>query len=180
MPRVVAGQRTARGRRQQHLCRFHPKLVLVNMSHTTLNTIYTSNRGGRRTIDRNSVSFVHVHRIIATTPGMGYPSNEGIQDMAMRDASSFRFTRRGQELSANDTIWASAIVTDRSLMCRQEHPDVRRDKLLEKLIDIGVYDRGEWLDLNDDLAEKRSFHYAAILTNMLWDTLGTYQPFYEQ
>jgi hypothetical protein len=139
------------------------------MSHTTQNTLYTSNRGGRRTIDRNSVTFVHAHRIIATTPGLGYLSNESIQDMAMRDAQSFRFYRRGQELSANDTIWASAMVTDRSLMRRQEHPDVRRDKLLERLIDIGVYDHGDRTDLNDDPAEKRSFRYAAVLTNMLWD-----------
>jgi hypothetical protein len=54
-------------------------------------------------------------------------------------------------------------------MHRQEHPDVRRDKLLERLIDIGVYDCGDCLDLNDDPAEKRSFRYAAVLTNMLWD-----------
>jgi hypothetical protein len=60
-------------------------------------------------------------------------------------------------------------VTDRSLMRRQDHPDVRRDKLLEWLINIGVYDRGDRLDLNDDPAEKRSFRYAAVLTNMLWD-----------
>jgi hypothetical protein len=39
-------------------------------------------------------------------------------------------------------------------MHRQEHPDVRRDKLLERLIDIGVYDRSDRLDLNDDPAEK--------------------------
>jgi hypothetical protein len=139
------------------------------MSHTTQNTLYTSNCGGRRTIDRNSVSFVHTHRIIATTPGLGYLSNEGIQDMAMRDAQSFRFYRRGQELSANDTIWASAMVTDRSLMRHQEQPDVRRDKLLERLIDIGVYDHSDRTDLNDDPVEKRSFRYAAVLTNMLWD-----------
>jgi hypothetical protein len=131
-----------------------PYSSFVNMSHTTQNTLYTSNRGGRRTIDRNSMSFVHAHRIIATTPGLGYPSNEGIQDMAMRDAQSFQFYRRGQELSANDTIWASAMVTDRSLMRHQEHPDVRRDKLLERLINIGVYDRSDRLDLNDDPAEK--------------------------
>jgi hypothetical protein len=139
------------------------------MSHTTLNTIYTSNHGGHRTIDCNSVSFVHAHRIIATTPGLGYPSNEGIQDMAMHDAQSFRFAHHRQELSANDTIWASAIVTDRSLMHRQDHPDVKRDKLLEWLIDIGVYDCGDCLDLNDDPVEKRSFRYAVVLMNMLWD-----------
>jgi hypothetical protein len=81
----------------------------------------------------------------------------------------FWFYRQGQELSANDTIWASAIVADRSLMHRQGHPDVQRDKLLERLIDIGVYNHGNRLDLNDDPAEKRSFRYAAVLTNMLWD-----------
>jgi hypothetical protein len=139
------------------------------MSHTTQNTIYSSNRGGRCTIDCNSVSFVHAHRIIATTPGLGYPSNEGIQGMAVHDAQSFWFTCVGQELSANGTIWASAIMTECSLMHRQGHPDVKRDKLLEQLIDIGVYDRGDHLDLNDDPVEKRSFQYAAVLTNMLWD-----------
>jgi hypothetical protein len=41
--------------------------------------------------------------------------------------------------------------------------------LLERLIDIGVYDRSNCLDLNDDPTEKRSFQYAAVLTNMLWD-----------
>jgi hypothetical protein len=41
--------------------------------------------------------------------------------------------------------------------------------LLERLIDIRVYDRGEHLDLNDDPAEKRSFQYVVVLTNMLWD-----------
>jgi hypothetical protein len=148
---------------------FIPNSSFTNMSHTTQNTLYTSNRGGRRTIDRNSVSFVHAHRIIATTPGLGYPSNEGIQGIAVHDAQSFQLARVGQELSTNDTIWASAILTDCSLMRRQGHPDVRRDKLLERLIDIGVYDRSDRLDLNDDPAEKRSFQYAAVLTNMLWD-----------
>jgi hypothetical protein len=51
----------------------------------------------------------------------------------------------------------------------QDQPDIRRDKLLERLIDIGVYDHRERLDLNDDPAEKRSFWYAVVLTNMLWD-----------
>jgi hypothetical protein len=54
-------------------------------------------------------------------------------------------------------------------MHRQGHADVQRDKLLERLIDIGVYDHSDHLDLNDDPAEKRSFRYAAVLTNMLWD-----------
>jgi hypothetical protein len=87
----------------------------------------------------------------------------------MLDAQSFQFTHRGQELSANDTIWASAIATDCSLMRCQDQPDIRRDKLLERLINIGVYDHRERLDLNDDLAEKRSFQYVAVLTNILWD-----------
>jgi hypothetical protein len=139
------------------------------MSHTTQNTLYTSNRGGQRTIDRSSHAFVHAHRIIATTPGLGYPSNQGIQDMAMRDAQAFRYGRRGQELSANDTIWVGAMIADRSLMRRQEQPEVRRDKVLERLIDIGVYDRGERLDLNNNPSEERSFRYAAVLTNLLWD-----------
>jgi hypothetical protein len=139
------------------------------MSHTTQNTLYTSNRGGQRTIDRSSHAFVHAHRIIATTPGLGYPSNQGIQDMAMRDAQSFRYGRRGQELSANDTIWVGAMIADRSLMRRQEQPEVRRDKVLERMIDIGVYDRGERLDLNNNPSEERSFRYAAVLTNLLWD-----------
>jgi hypothetical protein len=139
------------------------------MSHTTQNTIYTSNRGGRHTINRNSHAFVHAHRIIATTPGLGYPSNQGIQEMAMRDAQIFQFSCRGQELSANDTIWACAMVADRSLMRQQEQPDVRRDKVLERLINIGIYDRGEHLDLNNDSSEERSLRYAAILMNMLWD-----------
>jgi hypothetical protein len=107
------------------------------MSHTTQNTLYTSNRGGQRTIDRSSHAFVHAHRIIATTPGLGYPSNQGIQDMAMRDAQAFRYGRRGQELSANDTIWVGAMIADRSLMRRQEQPEVRRDKVLERLISCG-------------------------------------------
>jgi hypothetical protein len=139
------------------------------MSHTTQNTLYTSNRGGQRTIDRSSHAFVHAHRIIATTPGLGYPSNQGIQDMAMRDAQAFRYGRRGQELSANDTIWVGAMIADRSLMRRQEQPEVRRDKVLERMIDIGVYDRGERLDLNNNPSEERSFRYAAVLTNLLWD-----------
>jgi hypothetical protein len=46
---------------------------------------------------------------------------------------------------------------------------VQRDKLLERLIDIGVYDHSNCLDLNDDPAEKRSFRYVVVLTNMLWD-----------
>jgi hypothetical protein len=111
--RPAAGQRASRGTRQQHLCRFHHSSS--NMSHTTQNTLYTSNCGGQRTIDRSSHAFVHAHRIIATTPGLGYPSNQGIQDMAMRDAQSFRYGRQGQELSANDTIWVRAMVADRSL-----------------------------------------------------------------
>jgi hypothetical protein len=148
---------------------FIPNSSFTNMSHTTQNTLYTSNRGGQRTIDRNSHAFVHAHRIIATTPGLGYPSNQGIQDMAMRDAQAFRYGRRGQELSANDTIWVGAMIADRSLMRRQEQPEVRRDKVLERLIDIGVYDRGERLDLNNNPSEERSFRYAAVLTNLLWD-----------
>jgi hypothetical protein len=35
----------------------------------------------------------------------------------------------------------------------QDYPDIRRDKLLEQLIDIGVYNRTERLDLNNDLAD---------------------------
>jgi hypothetical protein len=54
-------------------------------------------------------------------------------------------------------------------MHQQEQPDVRRDKVLERLIDIGIYDRGEHLDLNNNPSEERSFRYAAVLTNMLWD-----------
>jgi hypothetical protein len=80
----------------------------------------------------------------------------------MRDAQTFWYGRQGQELSANNTIWASAIMVDRSLMHQQEHPDVRRDKLLERLIDIGIYDHGDCLDLNNDLAEQRSFQYTAM------------------
>jgi hypothetical protein len=159
-----------RGRRQQHLCRFHPKLVFVNMSHTTQNTLYTSNCGGRRTIDRNSVSFMSMP-IVSSPPLQAWgilPMKES-RTWRCADAQSFRFAHQGQELSANDTIWASAIVTDRSLMRHQDHPDIKRDKLLERLIDIGVYDRGDRLDLNNDPAEKRSFRYAAVLMNMLWD-----------
>jgi hypothetical protein len=89
--------------------------------------------------------------------------------MAMRDAQAFRYGRRGQELSANDTIWVGAMIADRSLMRQQEQPEVRRDKVLERLIDIGVYDRGERLDLNNNPSEERSFRYAAVLTNLLWD-----------
>jgi hypothetical protein len=89
--------------------------------------------------------------------------------MAMRDAQSFQYGRRGQELSANDTIWAGAMIVDRSLMHRQEQPEVRRDKVLERLIDIGIYDHGECPDLNNHLSEERSFRYAVVLTNMLWD-----------
>jgi hypothetical protein len=48
-------------------------------------------------------------------------------------------------------------MTDYSLMHHQDHPDVKRDKLLERLIYIGVYDCGECLDLNNDPVEKRSF-----------------------
>jgi hypothetical protein len=120
------------------------------MSHTIQNTLYISNRGGNCTIFRNSTVFVHAHHIIATTPGLGYPSNEGIQDMATRDAQMFWYGHQGQELLANNTIWASAIMMDHGLMHRQGHPDVRRNPLLERLINIGVYDRGEHLDLNDD------------------------------
>jgi hypothetical protein len=61
------------------------------------------------------------------------------------------------------------MVTDRSLMCRQDQPDIRGDRVLERLIDIGVYDRGECLDLNNNPSEERSFWYAAVLMNMLWD-----------
>jgi hypothetical protein len=86
------------------------------MLHTTQNTLYTSNRGGNCTINCNSYVFVHAHGIIATTPGLGYPLNQGIQDMAMRDAQMFWYGCQGQELSANDIIWASAIVADRGLM----------------------------------------------------------------
>jgi hypothetical protein len=46
---------------------------------------------------------------------------------------------------------------------------IRRDKLLERLIDIGIYDRGDHLDLNKNLPEQRSFRYVAVLMNMLWD-----------
>jgi hypothetical protein len=53
-------------------------------------------------------------------------------------------------------------------MHQQEQPDVRRDKVLERLIDIGIYDHGEHLDLSNKPLE-RSFQYVAVLTNMLWD-----------
>jgi hypothetical protein len=89
--------------------------------------------------------------------------------MAMRDAQTFQYGCRGQELSANDTIWASAIVADWGLMCRQDHTDVRRDRLLERLIDIGIYDCGECLNLNNNPSEERSFQYVVVLMSMLWD-----------
>jgi hypothetical protein len=54
-------------------------------------------------------------------------------------------------------------------MRRQDQPDIRRDKVLERLIDIGIYDRGEHLDLNNNSSEERSFRYTAALMNMLWD-----------
>jgi hypothetical protein len=54
-------------------------------------------------------------------------------------------------------------------MCRQDHPDVRRDRLLERLIDIGIYDHSEHLDLNNNLLEERSFQYVVVLMSMLWD-----------
>jgi hypothetical protein len=81
------------------------------MANTTQNTLYTSNRGGGCTIFRNNYVFIHAHWIIATTPGLEYPSNLEIQDMAMRDSQAFRYGQH-QELLANNTIWACAILVD--------------------------------------------------------------------
>jgi hypothetical protein len=138
------------------------------MANTTQNTLYTFNCGGGCTIFRNNYAFVHTHHIIATTPGLGYPSNLEIQDMAMRDSQAFWYSHH-QEVLANDTIWACAILADHGLMHRQDHPDIRRDRVLERLIDIGIYDCSEHTDLNNNLLEERSFQYAAVLMSVLWD-----------
>jgi hypothetical protein len=97
---------------------------------------------------------------IASSPPLqawGILPIEGIQDMAMRDAQSFRFYRRGQELSANDTIWASAMVQTVVLCVVRSIQMLGGISCWSRLIDIGVYDRGDRLDLNDDPVEKRSF-----------------------
>jgi hypothetical protein len=60
------------------------------------------------------------------------------------------------------------IVADWGLICQQSHTTVRRDYILERLIDIGVSDHGTHTDLNNDPV-KNSFQYAAVLTSALWD-----------
>jgi hypothetical protein len=40
---------------------------------------------------------------------------------------------------------------------------------LERLINIGIYDRGECLDLNNNPSEERNFQYVVVLMSMLWD-----------
>jgi hypothetical protein len=48
----------------------------------------------------------------------------------MRDPQGFWYGHY-RELSANDTIWACVILADCGLMCRQDHADIRRDRVLE-------------------------------------------------
>jgi hypothetical protein len=138
-------------------------LVFIKMANTTQNTVYTSNHGGNCMIYHNSNHFMDV---CCNEWGEDYPSNLVIQNMATWDTHRFHSCHH-MELTANDTIWATAIVADCGLIHQQGHATIRRDYILERLINIGAYDRSTFTDLDDDLAERNSFQYAAVLTSAL-------------
>ena len=89
------------------------------------------------------------------------------------------------DLRGIDPIWAGAIISDRSQDRRAMYPgvrvpnlslrdsnlfvvdDERHDPSLEKLIDIGLYNR--WGDMVRSTPEERVMRYSAVCTSMLAD-----------
>jgi hypothetical protein len=144
---------------QRHLCHYLPR-ILLSMANTNQNTVYSAVYDTLGTISRRSnVHNRYTGRMFGTTREP-YPSNRDIQRNAIIPAN--RFEEIGH-LTKADILWTAAIVADRQLEHRSCRSNNRRDKFLEDLMEIGLYDRVQG-EVRDS-AEEVSMRYTSACTS---------------
>ena len=134
------------------------------MANTNQNTVYTATYDNTQTIGRRSHTFHRfTNRKIGGTREQ-YPTNSEIQRHAADQAN--RFHEIGY-LSKKDIVWSAAIAADVSLDRCSRRNTTGRDKFLEDLIEVGLYDRvhGE----TRDPAEEMAMRYTSACTSAVMD-----------